>query len=216
MQENEIINSVRRKLTNSSFSGQTYSKKGLGFKINFESPNIMNVRGGNLGLPDFAFLRLSEKVSYAFDEDRYIDRKKIYSKDVLGVLDKLERIKRSQKGLDTNWQILRLLDPRILLKNGNYKIWGIESLKEFDKITIEYDISRLSADNMLKISDEFVEWLISENLEKRTALVYVNQNHYLDKISQKEILPPTEDVLIKFHYAKRFVTREKPIPVPSL
>jgi len=214
MSEDEILESVWRKCTDSNFSGQTYSN-GAGFKIDFESPNIMNVRGGNLGLPDFAFLKLNEKVRYEFDEGRYIDRKKIYRKDVLGFLEKLEKIRKSEKGLDTNWQILRLLDPRTLLKKGNYEIWGIKSKDEFVKITIGYNISKLFDKKELKISDKFVEWLISQNLEERTAVVYVDQNHNLDKISQQEILPPTENVAIKFHYAKRFTMREGPIPVPS-
>ena len=151
MLEEEILNSVWRKCTDSIFSGKTYSNKRPGFNINFRPPNIMNIRGGNLGLPNFILLQLSGKVKYFYDHDRFF-QKRSNNKDDLRMLDKLDKMKMSETELDRNWQILRLLDPRVLLEKGTYQIWGSESVEKFDKITIEHDLSKLHNDGILKIN----------------------------------------------------------------
>jgi len=212
MQEEIILNSAWKKCRSQSFSGRTYSKKGPGFKINFQRHNIMKIRGGNLGLPNFVFLQLGERVRFYFDHERYVNQKWILKKDFSEILDKLDNIKTGQGELDESWQILRLLDPRTLLKKGAYKIWGSKSSHKFYQITLEYNLSELHHKGIIKIPNEFLKWLMESELEKRTAIVYIDHNEFLYKISQKELLPPTENVSIIFDYAKKMLDIPKPMP----
>lgn len=213
MLEEEILNSVWRKYSDSIFTGKTYSKGRLGFTINYSSPNLMNITGGNLDLPNYVELQLGDKVRYYFNDDKYFSQKRGYRKDNFGILDKLDMIKRNEvEGPDENWQILRLLDPRVLFKNGTYKIWGSVQEKLL-KITLEHDLSKLQREGVLKISNEFLEWLISERLEKRISIAYVDNNHNLYKLSQKEITIHAETVSTYYRYSKTKILERKPITV---
>lgn len=209
MDAENIINSILHTCNSSKFIGQTYSH-GPGFKIEFKENGIMHIQGGNLGLPKFIYLELGVIPKLIFVENEYIDEKHLYQNDPEKILEKIQLVREYGHKIETDWQILRLLDPRILLKDGNYKLLGMGKNEDNSVITIGYDIVQLKQSGDLKISDAFFEFLRNRKLTQRAADFLIDENHNLNMIKQNEILS-SRTVSIKFQFMNETIIEEQPI-----
>ncbi len=198
MSAKEIISSVRHICDTSEFIGQTYSH-GPGFKIEFKENGVMDVMGGNLNLPNFFSLELGVSSNLVFHESKYLDEKKLYSDDPEDKLDTINLVKKHGNEIEQDWQILKLLDPRVLLKNGNYEFYRMEKQEKENIITIGYDIEKLVKNGSVKISNSFSNYLAERRLTKRAADLVIDKTNNLRFVRQNEILS-YETVSIKFQY----------------
>jgi len=211
MSTEDIIQSVWRRCNVSKFVGQTYSH-GPGFKIEFKENGVMDVLGGNLDLPNFISLELGTFPKLVFHESEYINEKKLYRDDPEGILEKINLVREHGREIEADWQILKLLDPRVLLKNGNHEFYGMEKQGKDNVITIGYDIEKLKQNGSVKISDSFSRFLTDKKLAKRVADLIVDEHHNLHLIRQHEILS-SENVSIKFQYLDDTIMEEMIIHV---
>lgn len=211
MIENDIIESVWNKLITLNFTGQTFSN-GPGLKVEFKRNNIMKIQGGNLKLPNSVFLQLGTSPKLVFDENVYIDEKKLYKDHPEEILKIIENIREYGKKIEQDWMILKLLDPRILLKKRNYTVLGMKETKKNLIITLAYDIEKLRKNKDIPISSEFLTYLKKMHLLKRGAAIYVDHNNNLIKIIQNEIIIPSKHVSINFNFTTENIIQETPIP----
>jgi len=210
MIKNDIIKSVWQNCMESNFSGQTFSN-GAGLKVEFKRKNIMKIQGGNLELPTSVSLQLGTFPELVFDEGVYIDEKNLYKDHPEDIFTIIKNVRKYGSKIEQDWMILKLLDPRILLKQKNYKILKMKENKKNFIITIEYDIEKLRKNKDLPISSEFLIYLRKKHLLKRGADIIVDPNNNLIKIIQNEILIPSKYVSINFEFMTKKILEENPI-----
>jgi len=194
MSNENTLDLIREQLSNSEFIATTKSKGQSGISIVFNPLTIMDVRGGNLDLPPGLFLRLdSNIVKYHFDPkifdsavgDSYNENYNAKAKKIREDIDKAVK-ESSTKNLDADWQILRLLDPRLLFYD-NFEILKTKETENMSEIQIQYNITNFLEQYCPKIDTNMLYDIPKTNFENRIATIYIDDDKNLKKIKQQEL-----------------------------
>jgi len=106
---------------------------------------------------------------------------------------------------DSGIQILRLLDPRVLLTPARPPILDMakffKTLEEFGFVG-EYDIEYLNKVERLKLQlpKELVSWVVEKGQKRRLVTLLLRRDYLIDKMTQNDLPPSTEVVTLTFQY----------------
>lgn len=109
---------------------------------------------------------------------------------------------------DSGIQILRLLDPRVLLTPARPSILKVAEYfrtdEEFGFVGV-YDIEYLNKVEKLKLQlpKEIISWIVEKGQKSRLVTLLLRRDYLIDKMTQNDLPPSTEVVTLTFQYEKR-------------
>lgn len=108
-------------------------------------------------------------------------------------------------GPESGMQILRLLDPRVLLTPARPPVLKVieplETEGEFGFLG-RYDLIYLNevAKPELKLPEEIIKWMVKNDQKERSVKLFFREDYLISKMIQNELPPSTDEVTLTFKY----------------
>lgn len=105
-------------------------------------------------------------------------------------------------------QILRLLDPRLLLTPIQPPVIKIINYLRFGFVG-EYEVEYLNKieELKLKLPKELVSWMVEKGHKQRLIKIFLKRNYLISRMIQNDLPPSTESITLTFKYEDRILKR---------
>lgn len=173
----DMLENVRTHLTQKSFKGRTLiDGKVTGVQMEYIPPDEMRIKGLKPDLPPH--VNLSPEIIEASENG--------------AEWEKLE--------LKTGLQILYILDPRILLTQGAYRVLDSYKTANVWNFTIECNLEILREAKKILIPDDLLKWMTEHGEKKRPVKLSITPVGTVAKMVQKELPPSRQELTVLFEY----------------